>query len=142
MHALLRATGRRGRALSARAGVGHSGHLSADSLKNQHDAPDLGMAMSHKHKYLFDLNGFLVLRNVFSAEDVAAANAAVDAHVDTYHERTGQLRTSGLYGRESKALWVANKRFEISKFKFKFPRARTYKMIVLVLGCIEANFCK
>ena len=104
MHALLRATGRRGRALSARAGVGHSGHLSADSLKNQHDAPDLGMAMSHKHKYLFDLNGFLVLRNVFSAEDVAAANAAVDAHVDTYHERTGQLRTSGLYGRESHAL--------------------------------------
>ena len=25
--------------------------------------------------------------------------------------------------------WVANKRFEISKFKFKFPRARTYKFI-------------
>ena len=38
--------------------------------------------------------------------------------------------------------WVANKRFEISKFKFKFPRARTYKIIGLVLGCIEANSCK
>ena len=38
--------------------------------------------------------------------------------------------------------WVANKRFEISKFKFKFPRARTYEIIGLVLGCIEANFCK
>ena len=38
--------------------------------------------------------------------------------------------------------WVANKRFEISKFKFKFPRARTYEIIGLVLGCIEAKFCK
>ena len=38
--------------------------------------------------------------------------------------------------------WVANKRFEISKFKFKFPRARTYEIIGLVLGCIETKFCK
>ncbi|KAH8049465.1 phytanoyl-CoA dioxygenase [Aureococcus anophagefferens] len=63
------------RCLSAKPAVGHSGHLSADSLKNQHDAPDLGLAMSHKHKYLFDLNGYLVLRGVFSPDDVAAANA-------------------------------------------------------------------
>ena len=28
----------------------------------------------------------------------------MDAHADTYHERQGQLRTSGLYGRESTAL--------------------------------------
>ena len=38
--------------------------------------------------------------------------------------------------------WAANKRFEISKFKLKFPRARTYEMIGLVLGCIEAKFSK
>ena len=38
--------------------------------------------------------------------------------------------------------WVANKWFEISKFKFNFPRARTYEIIRLVLGCIEATFCK
>ena len=25
--------------------------------------------------------------------------------------------------------WAANKRFEISKFKFKFPRARTFELI-------------
>jgi len=85
--------------------VGHSGHLSADALKNQHDAPDtVESGMSKKHKYMFDVNGFLVLRNVFSAEEVAAANAAVDKNADTYHERSGQLRTSGLYGRESTAL--------------------------------------
>ena len=43
---------------------------------------------------------------------------------------------------ESKVAWVANKRFEISKFKFKFPRARTYEIVELFLGCIEAKFCK
>ena len=42
----------------------------------------------------------------------------------------------------AKVGWVANKRFEISKFKFEFPRARTYEMIGLVRGCIEAKFCK
>ena len=29
----------------------------------------------------------------------------------------------------TEAHWAANKRFEISKFKFKFPRARTYELI-------------
>ena len=38
--------------------------------------------------------------------------------------------------------WAANKRLETSKCKFKFPRARNLEMIGLVLGCIEANFCK
>ena len=41
-----------------------------------------------------------------------------------------------------KVNWAANKRFEISRFKFKFPRARAYEIIGLVLGCIEAKFCK
>ena len=32
-------------------------------------------------------------------------------------------------GKNKKVPWAANKRFEISKFKFKFPRARTYELI-------------
>ena len=39
-------------------------------------------------------------------------------------------------------LWAANQRLETSKFKFKFPRARNLEIIGLVLGCIEAKFCK
>ena len=35
--------------------------------------------ISRHEKFLFDLNGFLVVKNVFTAEEVAAANAAVDA---------------------------------------------------------------
>lgn len=63
-----------------------------------------GQGLSHAQKYLFDLNGYLVLRSVFSQDHVARANAAVDARQEQMHERKGELRTSGLYGRESKEL--------------------------------------
>ena len=93
------------RLLSTRAGVGHSGHLSADNLKNQHDAPDTTTAgLSAKQRYLFDLNGFLVVKGALSPDEVKAANDAIDANADKLHERKGQLRTSALYGRESSAL--------------------------------------
>ena len=93
------------RRLSSRSDVGHSGHLSAEALRNQHDPPAAEQRITHKQKYLFDLNGFLVLRGVLSEAEVAAANAAVDAHSDSeLHERKGSLRTSALYGRESKDL--------------------------------------
>ena len=45
-------------------------------------------------------------------------------------------------GDRTTVIWAANKRFEISKFRFKFPRARTYEMMGLVLGSIEAKICK
>lgn len=86
------------------AGVGHSGHLSADYLRNQHDPPKAASNMSAEDKYLFDLNGYIVLRGVLSDSEVALANEAVDAHLHTLHERTGKLRTSGLYGRQSEKL--------------------------------------
>lgn len=92
------------RAFAAGTGVGHSGHLSAALLRNQHDPPDTESKMSATDKYLFDLNGFIVIRGALSEEEVADANNAVEAHMDTLHERTGKLRTSGLYGRQSKAL--------------------------------------
>ena len=90
--------------------VGHSGHLSAEEaarrseLRNVHDGPAVETVMSHKEKYLFDLNGYVVLRGAFDADMVARANTAIDAHLGQLHERTGQLRTSGLYGRASTAL--------------------------------------
>ena len=65
--------------LSTVAGVGHSGHLSAE-LRNQHDAPAVDtsrLGLKASEKYAFDLNGFVVLRSVFSKDDVARANAAV-----------------------------------------------------------------
>jgi ectoine hydroxylase-related dioxygenase (phytanoyl-CoA dioxygenase family) len=36
--------------------------------------------MNESEKYLFDVHGFLLIENVLTAEELAAANAAVDAH--------------------------------------------------------------
>ena len=90
--------------LSTSPAIGHSGHLSAEALRNRHDVPAADTALSHAQRYAFDLNGFLVLRGIFSEAMIADANAAIDAHLGQLHERTGQLRTSGLYGRESTRL--------------------------------------
>lgn len=38
--------------------------------------------MNDDEKYLFDLNGYLVLRQVLTAEQVAACNEAIDRHAD------------------------------------------------------------
>jgi len=50
--------------------------------------------MSAEQKFFFDLNGFLVVRGVLSAEEVAAANAAIDAHSNGTLERSGELRNT------------------------------------------------
>ena len=84
--------------------VGHSGHLSSEALRNRHDVPVVESGLTHKQKYLFDLNGFLVIKDAFDPAMVSRANVAVDAHLERLHERKGKLRTSGLYGRESTAL--------------------------------------
>lgn len=62
--------------------------------------------MTPVDKYLFDTNGFLVLRNIFSKDYINCANSAVDEHLvkGELHERKGKLRTSRLYGRESTPL--------------------------------------
>ena len=73
-------------------------------MRNRHDVPHVESGLTQKQKYMFDLNGFLVIRDAFNASLVARANTAIDAHMSTLHERAGQLRTSGLYGRESEAL--------------------------------------
>jgi hypothetical protein len=38
--------------------------------------------MTEAERYLFDLNGFLIVRNVLTPEEVAACHAAIDARVD------------------------------------------------------------
>jgi hypothetical protein len=39
-------------------------------------------AMTDREKFLFDLQGFLVVRDFLSSEEVDALNAAVDANQD------------------------------------------------------------
>ena len=51
-------------------------------------------AMSDAEKYIFDLNGYIVLRGIFSPEEVASANSAIDKHSDDVLERKGVLRNT------------------------------------------------
>jgi ectoine hydroxylase-related dioxygenase (phytanoyl-CoA dioxygenase family) len=50
--------------------------------------------MSAEAKFFFDLNGFLVVRDVLTADEVAAANAAIDVHTGEILERKGELRNT------------------------------------------------
>ena len=43
--------------------------------------------MNADEKYLFDLNGYLVIKNVLTPEEVALANEAIDKHSDQAHIR-------------------------------------------------------
>ena len=44
--------------------------------------------MNDTEKYLFDLNGYLVVENALTAEEVAACNEAIDRNPDRHRERT------------------------------------------------------
>ena len=51
-------------------------------------------SITEEELFLFDLEGYLVVKNVFSKEEIAAANAAVDKRKDEMVERHGPLRNS------------------------------------------------
>ena len=50
--------------------------------------------MNDTQKYLFDLQGFLVVEGVLSKAEVAAANEAIERHADGIVERVGEASLS------------------------------------------------
>ena len=62
------------------------------------DTTDVAHTMTDLEKYLFDLNGFLVVRGVFSDAEVRNANAAIDKRSSKIVERKGDLRLGGNKG--------------------------------------------
>lgn len=52
--------------------------------------------MNEHEKYLFDLNGYLVVENVLTPDEVALCNEAIDRHADDIRERVGELSLSGV----------------------------------------------
>ena len=44
--------------------------------------------MTPEQRYLFDTNGYLHIRQVLNAEELAAAQAAVDRYISTPRKRT------------------------------------------------------
>ena len=49
-------------------------------------------AMTPEQKYLFDLNGFIVIRGVLSSEEITAAHEAMDAHAEEVRKFPEHLR--------------------------------------------------
>lgn len=44
--------------------------------------------MTEEEKYLFDLNGFIIVRGVLNQEEIEAANNAIDNHANEMVERS------------------------------------------------------
>ncbi len=51
--------------------------------------------MDEDEKYFFDINGYIVVRGVLKAEEIAAANAAIDHYAKHIRERSGEQSLSG-----------------------------------------------
>ena len=66
--------------------------------------------MNQREKFLFDLNGYLVLEDVLSPDEVAAANAAVEHHADLIGNRDPGLSEDavGLRGDEGRGEFQQN----------------------------------
>jgi ectoine hydroxylase-related dioxygenase (phytanoyl-CoA dioxygenase family) len=80
-----------------------SSHVPAATRTMTTSKTDYPTEMTAAERYLFDLNGFLIVRNVLTNEEVAACNAAIDARADRMVERSAPaLRNavpgSALYG--------------------------------------------
>ncbi|KAL7449400.1 hypothetical protein ACHAWC_001460 [Mediolabrus comicus] len=52
--------------------------LSADEQVPQ----EYPLEMSEAERYLFDLNGYIIIRNVLTPDQIAACHEAIDAHID------------------------------------------------------------
>lgn len=68
---------------------GIPGHRGAGPIARMATAAAAGdlSGMTCQDRFFFDLNGFLLVRNALSADEVEALNAAVDAHADEIKER-------------------------------------------------------
>ena len=51
--------------------------------------------MNEDEKYLFDINGYVVVEQVLTPDEVALCNVAIDHHADQINERTGEMSLSG-----------------------------------------------
>jgi hypothetical protein len=63
--------------------------------------------MNDDEKFLFDLEGYLILRNVLTADEVARCNAAIDHHRERFFETDRALEgESEVLGGAAKQKWM------------------------------------
>jgi ectoine hydroxylase-related dioxygenase (phytanoyl-CoA dioxygenase family) len=56
------------------------------------------LEMFEEERYLFDLNGFLVVRNVLTTEQIKEANDAIDAHAESFVQRKDDALRNAVAG--------------------------------------------
>ena len=88
-------------------------------------------SISPTDRYLFDLNGYVVVRGVFSKEEVDAANAAVDMHMTDVVERTGKLKLHNAYGVKGERLAGSKGRFDLGGLlAWEDPHAQLFRQVL------------
>ena len=84
--------------------------------------------MNEEDKYLFDLNGYIVVRGALSPEDIDLANEAIDRYADQIRERTGELSLSA----GSKALEGTTGRGDLGgAFTWEEPYGRPFRAMLV-----------
>ena len=87
--------------------------------------------LSPTDRYLFDLNGYIIVRNVFTAEEIDAANKAIDLHADQMLERTGPLKLNNAYGVKGDNLSGSKGRFDMGGLlTWEQPHSQTFRKLL------------
>ena len=61
--------------------------------------------MSDREKYLFDLQGFIVVKDMLSEEEVKALNEALEANADKRKEDHNRSASGAMVGEQPRALY-------------------------------------
>ena len=85
--------------------------------------------MNEEEKYLFDLNGYVVLSNVLSAQEIEHGNEAIDHHSDQMWERDSSLAG------ESTSLKGSSRRAEVGgMLSWKRPWCELFRSLLIHPG--------
>jgi hypothetical protein len=72
--------------------------VNGSSQQQQSSRRQFPLEMTDDEKYLFDLNGYLVVRGVLTPEEVQQANDAIDQHAEDFVERSGGALRNAVQG--------------------------------------------
>ena len=86
------------------------------------------LEMTDDERYLFDLNGYLVVRGVFTPEEVKEANDAIDKHADEMIERSDDALRNAVKGTQMYGTGPGRK--DLGKVLEWGPDSRVFKKML------------
>ena len=70
----------------------------ADDAALSDEQQQYPISMSEAERYLFDLNGYIIIRNVLTPDQIAAAHTAIDAHISEAIPRSDPTLRNAIEG--------------------------------------------